>query len=194
MPLFGGGMEIDMKKLISFFLAALFCLSLISCKKQPDDSKPDPAPSEPVTDSQMPENPEDSKTPDVPGNQNPSSEPAPETPDEPQTPENPSEPDQPSVSLSGWPTSGVAKRIPAPTKGSIEKTIDERTFFRADISGTDMEYGKEYANACRAEGFTKDISEDLIEGSTYMFSAENEKGYKVFVSYTGILIITISAP
>lgn len=176
-----------MKKIFLGLVTALLAFALLACETKPDT--PDPTPDEPKQTET--EHPSDSPSqneqqkPDEPQNE-------PGNQDEPDTPDEPDEPD--NTQNGQWPTTGIAKRIPAPQKGEIESLTDERTFLRADIKNTDAEYAKEYAAACKEMGFTLDISEDAIDSSTYIFSAKNEKGYKVYVSYTGIMIVTISAP
>lgn len=174
-----------MKKMMALFLAAVLCLSLFACQKQ--EKTDDAENKNNVTQTgdetgNRQENPTDGKQDDETEKKDP----------EPNPDENPDTPTEKDEII--WPDTGMAKRIPTPEKGKIYTLSNERTFFRADLTEADAEYAKEYAEKCKEIGFDLDISEDSIDSTTYIFSAKNEKDFKLSVTYTGVLIITLSAP
>ena len=174
-----------MKKLFFLFLAAALCLSLCACEK----TQPEP-PTLP-DDGQQTQTPKPEENPNQPSDETDDKQPAPEENQEPDGEEGESG-DSPIIN--GWPKTGIAKRIPTPEKGTIYQITDDRISFRAEILETDAEYAKSYAEKCKTAGFELNVSEDAIDSSTYIFTAENEKGYRLHVSYTGVLIITLAAP
>lgn len=176
-----------MKKLCFLFLAAALCLSLCACEKKQPDS---PTLPEDGQQTQTPE-PKPEENPNQSSDETDEKQPAPEENQELAGEENESGESQ---NVNSWPKTGIAKRIPTPEKGTIYQITDDRTFFRADILETDAEYAKSYAEKCKTAGFELNVSEDAIDSSTYIFTAENEKGYRLHVSYTGVLIITLAAP
>ena len=115
----------------------------------------------------LPDDGQQTQTPKPEENPN---QPSDETDDKQPAPEENQEPDGEegesgdSPIINGWPKTGIAK------------------------------YAKSYAEKCKTAGFELNVSEDAIDSSTYIFTAENEKGYRLHVSYTGVLIITLAAP
>lgn len=86
-----------------------------------------------------------------------------------------------------WPDSQIANMLPVPTSTTGEITQDDVKGFQAYVSNTPLDDFKNYVAACADKGF--DIDANNLEKS---YSAKNDDGYKLNVSYQGNNVISIS--
>ena len=86
-----------------------------------------------------------------------------------------------------WPDSQIANMLPVPTSTTGEITQDDNKGFQAYVSNTPLDDFKNYAAACADKGF--DIDANDMEES---YSAKNDDGYNLNVSYQGNNVISIS--
>lgn len=85
-----------------------------------------------------------------------------------------------------WPESQIANMLPVPTSTTGEIMQNDNKGFQAYVSNTPVDDFKNYVAACVEKGF--DIDANDLEES---YSAENDEGYKLNVSYQGNNVISI---
>lgn len=86
-----------------------------------------------------------------------------------------------------WSDSEIASMLPVPSSATGEITQDDETGFQAYVSNTSIDEFKVYATACADKGFNVDAND-----SDKSYSAENNEGYKLSVSYQGNNVMSIS--
>lgn len=86
-----------------------------------------------------------------------------------------------------WPDSQIANMLSVPASTTGEIIRDDNKGFRAYVSNITLDAFKDYVAACADRGFDIDVSD--LEKS---YSAENDDGYKLNVSYQGNNVIAIS--
>lgn len=86
-----------------------------------------------------------------------------------------------------WPDSVIARMLPIPTSTTGKITQDDEKGFQAYVSNTPIDEFTTYVVACADRGFNIDAYD-----SAESYSAENNKGYKLFVSYQGNSVISVS--
>lgn len=86
-----------------------------------------------------------------------------------------------------WPIIGLANSIPKPDSslGLIE--ADRADYFKAFIGEMDIDNYNSYVQQCINKGFNIDYSKD-----TYQYIAKNKEGYKIYLSYEGFNVISIT--
>ena len=85
-----------------------------------------------------------------------------------------------------WPDSGMANMIPVPKSTTGEIVQDDEKGFAAYISNIPIEEFSAYVSSCADKGFSLETSE-----SEKSYSAENDDGYQLSVSYQGNGVISI---
>ncbi|MBQ6678003.1 MAG: hypothetical protein IJM71_08145 [Clostridia bacterium] len=89
-----------------------------------------------------------------------------------------------------WPSSGLATKIPKPTKGIIRVIIDDSDKFTATIEKTDSDFNRNYLSECISMGYEVDVKE---KGSSY--KAFNNEGYMIEIySFSNSMDIDVEAP
>lgn len=86
-----------------------------------------------------------------------------------------------------WPDSEIASMLPVPKSTTGEITQDDEKGFAAYVSDTPIEEYNAYVAACADKGFTVEASE-----SEKSYSAKNNDGYQLSVSYQGNGVMSIS--
>lgn len=90
-----------------------------------------------------------------------------------------------------WPDSTIARMLPVPKSATGEITQDDEKGFAAYVSNTPIEEFNNYVAACSDTGFN-------IDASNYdeSYSAKNNEGYKLSVSYqgNGVIFISVDEP
>ncbi len=86
-----------------------------------------------------------------------------------------------------WPDSEIASMLPVPKSTTGEITQDDEKGFAAYVSDTPIEEYNAYVVACADKGFTVEASE-----SEKSYSAKNNDGYQLSVSYQGNGVMSIS--
>lgn len=77
-----------------------------------------------------------------------------------------------------WPNTGLATMLPAPDSSNINLRLELDDLFTANIEKTSLSDFEKYVSECKDFGFTIDSEETSDE-----YSAFNEEGYKIEVSY-----------
>lgn len=91
-----------------------------------------------------------------------------------------------------WPSTGLATMLPDPPTSKGEVSADSDTQFSAHIDKCSQEQYKAYVESCKEKGFTVDA-----EGDTSAFSAYNNDGYELRLSYFSSkeeISVNLSAP
>ena len=107
----------------------------------------------------------------------------------------PEAPDNSATVSSKWPDNEFTKQIPQLTTGTILMSLTQGNSFELTASDISLEATKEYIDASIAIGFTQnadlhDYTESGIEAYTY--SANNQNGYKLCISYSvGLLSLSV---
>ena len=86
-----------------------------------------------------------------------------------------------------WPDSEITSMLPVPKSTTGEITQDDEKGFAAYVSDTPIEEYNAYVAACADKGFTVEASE-----SEKSYSAKNNDGYQLSVSYQGNGVMSIS--
>jgi hypothetical protein len=85
-----------------------------------------------------------------------------------------------------WPGSHVAQSLPLPSSGVGQIQWDRSNSFRVYMGGTDADAYRQYIDDCMSRGFNIDYKRN-----EKTFSAQNEQGYKLSVSYEGFYTMLI---
>lgn len=101
-----------------------------------------------------------------------------------------------SASLNGnWPDNEFTRQLPVLSAGTVSMSLTQSRSFELLASDLSLEEAKEYIDHTIAKGFDqeaemKDYTQSDIEAYTY--SAKNEAGYQVCLSYSvGLLSISM---
>lgn len=97
-------------------------------------------------------------------------------------------PNEKIVQASGWPDNKYTRQLPKPDiRAGVSKTVTHGFFivFSVNFIDVTIENIKTYAEQLRNFGYTVNQEETVPDSEMYMFSAENEAGYIVVLSWSG---------